>query len=139
MNKAKTPTGRTQSKGFTLIELLVVIAIIAILAVLLLPALSQAKERAKRISCLNNLKQLGTAVMIYSGDNNDLVPAAAYAPASGHSPFEAYLLASNIGGNGQPAAATMQATKAAFDHTLWASPLGDNESFFLRIVSRLQP
>jgi len=110
MNKTKTPTGRTRAEGFTLIELLVVIAIIAILAAMLLPALSNAKERAKRISCLNNLKQLDMAVMIYSSDNNDLVPAAQYTPQSGHGPWETYLLAGNMGGNGQPAAATMQAT-----------------------------
>ena len=57
-------------RGFTLIELLVVIAIIAILAALLLPALTAAKEKARKITCMNNLKQLETAWVMYNGDSN---------------------------------------------------------------------
>lgn len=80
-------------RGFTLIELLVVIAIIAILAAILFPVFAQAREKARQTQCLNNLKNLATATLMYVQDYDETLPMAVYAPAQGNC---AYTLISAI-------------------------------------------
>ncbi len=71
-------TNRAGKKGFTLIELLVVIAIIALLAGILLPVFSKARESARGSACLNNMKQMGTALALYQKDNDETFPSTYY-------------------------------------------------------------
>ena len=83
------PVDRTRPQhSFTLIELLIVIAIIAILAALLLPALNQARARAQAATCTGNLKQIGSAIVLYAGDFGDYLPVANTLPSNGQRAWE---------------------------------------------------
>ena len=90
-----------KKRGFTLIELLVVIAIIAILAAILFPVFAQAREKARQTSCLSNLRQLGTGMMMYVQDYDDTYPSVWYTDV-GHwaNVFDGQCVESMVGGFG---------------------------------------
>jgi prepilin-type N-terminal cleavage/methylation domain-containing protein len=97
------PVGKNPKHAFTLVELLVVIAIISILAALLFPVLSAAKAKAKRTTCLNNLRQINLGLRMYCDDSNDSTPKTGSAKFATQS-WSSYrkLMGNYVGVNGAP-------------------------------------
>jgi prepilin-type N-terminal cleavage/methylation domain-containing protein len=117
-------------RAFTLIELLVVIAIIAILAALLLPALSKAKQKAWEAIDLNNLKELGVAVHLYTSDNQDSMPWANWmsGDVATHAPGWLYALDSTASGSAQFKVATGSFWPVLLNQKMYFCPSDDTNS-----------
>ena len=99
----EAPVHRHTRRAFTLVEMLVTIALVAILAGLLLPALARGKAKAYDVACLSNLRQLGIATRVYSGDNQERLPSAEILPTRPIDPLNPLpricdVLASYVGG-----------------------------------------
>src|SRR5690349_21637997 len=90
MKESAMKSVRNHPRGFTLIELLVVIAIIAILAAILFPVFAQARERARMTACLSNMKQIGTGLMMYAQDYDEILPGSKVYANPGHPLFKTY-------------------------------------------------
>lgn len=115
--------GRRHPTGFTLVELLVVIAIISVLASLLLPGLAAAKERARTVSCVGNLRQIGLGIFLYAGDHDDKLLPAEYNVKNGAAAEEGWpTLLRN--GNYLPAPASAEYDRIPDGRSVFRCPSG---------------